>query len=494
MENHIFKLDRDVIWNVFLINADMECIAEHKVPAVHTLRHTSQVCSAWRDLTLSSPSLWARVINFDFLRGEGWRKEVLNRTGRSPLSVRGDTDQEVIIPLLAENWSRIRYLNLAFLRSAPEKFRQDTDLWHLLARPATVLESFQLSLHVLKPEYWEPDQIVSPPDFTIFDNHAPLLKHFSTSGINPNIGADWSLQLRHLALSIPIPVHELLEALSHLRLLETFVSHAIIRGDAERSRTLPKISLPQLKNIRIYSTMDITPNMIFLAQIEPVQGRVLTFDTDTKPNSPDGYISDLRPISVTSKVLSMYSNQAGLGASTQLTLQLYEFVFGLSGFLPARRQFRFSLGFHPRFRGDDTLSQLLSALYSPIFHHTRTLKLYVGEGCGLSPIDPNFINCIASFPSLDILYTDSTTLDFLLRLPEDVLKSAFPVMREIQMRSLLMYEIAPVRTFIHSRSVLGVPISILTVNGTEWWNSENSESLEECFAARLGIGVPAGTR
>ncbi|KDR73291.1 hypothetical protein GALMADRAFT_728899 [Galerina marginata CBS 339.88] len=243
METQIFKLDRDVVLDIFLINADMECATEDRFPAVHTLRHTSQVCSAWRDLILSSPSLWARVIDFNFLHDGRWRKEVLNRTGGYSLSVRGGTaDQEVVIPFLAENWLRIRCLTLSFVSSSSENFKKDTGLWNLLARPANVLESFQLSLRTTELDYWAAQPIFSPPDFTLFDNQAPLLKSFSAWGINSDIGADWALHLRHLEVSHPTPIHGLLEAFSHLPLLESLLvkergCHAIVRRDVERSLT-----------------------------------------------------------------------------------------------------------------------------------------------------------------------------------------------------------------------------------------------------------------
>ncbi|KDR73300.1 hypothetical protein GALMADRAFT_251907 [Galerina marginata CBS 339.88] len=487
MEKQSFKLDSDIAWNVFSINADMECETEDDFPAIHTLRHTSQVCSSWRDLIVSSPSLWARVINGDSLRAERWRKEVLNRTGCCSLSVRGETDQEGVISLLVENWPRIRHLTLNFVRSTPKKFKQDMDLWTLLVRPANVLESFQLSLRITVSDYWEPNGIFSPPDFTIFDNHAPLLKHFSAMGINSDIRADWALQLRHLALSTPIPVHELIEALSHLPFLETLedrFSHAVVRGDPERSRCLPKIALPRLKNILISTKVDITPYMDFLAQVEPVYDRVLAFNSEPCQSR---YIPDLQGIAAVSEILCIYSNQADLGASTKVTLRLFRSEFTIKALLPARREFRFSQECRSDFPADDTVNQLLSAFHPPTFHDVRILDLHVAAECGISLMDPNFINFIMSFPSLDILDTSPMTLDFLLGLPEGILKAVFPVMQEIQIYSPMDNEIASVRAFILSRSALGVPISILNVRKLGWRDLKNLGPLEECVGLTVTV-------
>ncbi|KDR77727.1 hypothetical protein GALMADRAFT_411780 [Galerina marginata CBS 339.88] len=84
------QLNRDLLWQIFSLNAEIGPLEPepHDIPAIHTLRHTSQVCSAWRDLALDCRSLWARVIDFNCLRHEEWRDEVLRRTATSPLSVR----------------------------------------------------------------------------------------------------------------------------------------------------------------------------------------------------------------------------------------------------------------------------------------------------------------------------------------------------------------------------------------------------------------------
>ena len=152
------QLSQELLWYIFSVNAEMEPLEResHNIPAINTLRHTSQVCSAWRDLALDAQSLWGRVIDFNCLRHEEWRDEVMRRTGTSPLFVQcgrehwglpGCPDfEDNVISILSENWTRLRSLKMKFLRSQATDYENDRAIWSLLERPATALEVFELSL------------------------------------------------------------------------------------------------------------------------------------------------------------------------------------------------------------------------------------------------------------------------------------------------------------------------------------------------------------
>ncbi|KDR73295.1 hypothetical protein GALMADRAFT_251903 [Galerina marginata CBS 339.88] len=144
---------------------------------------------------------------------------------------------------------------------------------------------------------------------------------------------------------------------------------------------------------------------------------------------------------------------------------------------------------------DDTFNKIFSALHPPIFHHVQMLNLCVHRKNCVPPTDPNFINFIASFPSLEILETDPTTLDYLLGLPKDVLKSAFPVLQEIKIDLVEdPEEVVPIRDFILSRMALGVPISIVAITRSNWMTSESLGSLGEHVVVTMLITSVEGRR
>ena len=96
----IAKLDRDVLWQIFALNAVIEELPEGvytyndllRRSPLTTARHTSQVCASWGQLIIGSPSLWGSILDLEFLnqKSDTWRKEVLLRTGNSELSISGD--------------------------------------------------------------------------------------------------------------------------------------------------------------------------------------------------------------------------------------------------------------------------------------------------------------------------------------------------------------------------------------------------------------------
>jgi hypothetical protein len=88
-EPSISKLGRDLLWKVFLINSDTNSrlsvestiqfneatgkrLSRDEIFFIYSpltiARRSSQVCRLWRDIILSSPSLWGRIIDFDYLK------------------------------------------------------------------------------------------------------------------------------------------------------------------------------------------------------------------------------------------------------------------------------------------------------------------------------------------------------------------------------------------------------------------------------------------
>ena len=75
----IQRLDFDILWHIFDMNAD---IFEDDT-ALKTTLATSRVCRDWRNFMLSLTTIWAHVIDLDHLLWnsvEGSR-EIIRRTG-----------------------------------------------------------------------------------------------------------------------------------------------------------------------------------------------------------------------------------------------------------------------------------------------------------------------------------------------------------------------------------------------------------------------------
>ena len=82
----IQRLNFDILWRIFDINADM--FEDHR--ALRTTLATSRVCHSWRFLLLSSSSIWAHLIDLDHWI---WRRvkgshEMIRRTGTAFLWVK----------------------------------------------------------------------------------------------------------------------------------------------------------------------------------------------------------------------------------------------------------------------------------------------------------------------------------------------------------------------------------------------------------------------
>ncbi|KAF4618535.1 hypothetical protein D9613_009707 [Agrocybe pediades] len=135
--SYISALSDDLLWRLFTLftigNFDNEwiwdCGVRWKNPMQQepedkpliTLRHVSQVCSRWREIVLSSSSLWANALDFQYLRQQEnmWREEVIRRTGAALLSVIAlrpllgqPPDSDFLWDFLAQNRDRIRRLHV----------------------------------------------------------------------------------------------------------------------------------------------------------------------------------------------------------------------------------------------------------------------------------------------------------------------------------------------------------------------------------------------
>ncbi|KAF8967561.1 hypothetical protein BDZ97DRAFT_1803991 [Flammula alnicola] len=461
----ISNLDADLLWNI-------EDEEDFDFPALHTLRRASQVCVAWRNLIIASPSLWGRVINFNFLRQQDWRNEVMRRTAGSWLFVRGsragvDGIVDVIICLLAENWSRVRCLTLDLFHIG-SLFNHDSCFWRLLKRPADVLVSFQLTFHSFY-ENTPNTESLSPPDFMIFDNIAPALRSFCAPNIKFDIRAPWTQHIRRLGLSNLLPISQLLEALKHMPLLEVLEdqhSSALTYEDA--TVPLPHVTLPGLKEIIFRTEFDIHPYMTFLAHLTPAQGVCLSFSAT--PFTEQYIPHNQAELATAGRILSTYSRSFGLSASDTIHLVLLGYQFKLTASLPTGRSFSFNLDCtsahvdweHP----EDMLEGLIEEMTFPSFPSARTIySIY-----HLRPI----------------LATTAETLRFLLDLPNEILKIALPLVKGILVDCpRTVADVLAIQAFLASRIEVGRAVSFLALEMRNVYGSVNMRFLE----ANTGLEV-----
>ncbi|KDR83254.1 hypothetical protein GALMADRAFT_263599 [Galerina marginata CBS 339.88] len=201
-------LASDLLWEIFLLNANMDDDSYYKINsnttaaenyeraeirsrAMVTTTYTSQVCRRWRTLLLTSSSLWGRVVDLEllFLGKENWRVEVLRRTGISLLYVKGRFKQSVklyvhqnaVIALLDREWPRIQKFHVTLGLSNDHGPLGTHPFWGVIQRPAEHLESFTLTLKV--NQMLQPLDDTETPPIRLFLDHAPSLREFSCTDL-----------------------------------------------------------------------------------------------------------------------------------------------------------------------------------------------------------------------------------------------------------------------------------------------------------------------
>ena len=140
----IQRLNFDVLWRIFNINADV--FDDDR--ALKTTLATSRVCHDWRSLMLSSSSIWAHVIDLDhrlWERHDG-NREMIRRCG-SALMWMKYTEFSIYLRfakpalrVIDTNWERIERLEVGVSAIL-------VDHWTSLYRPALHLKSFAIRLN-----------------------------------------------------------------------------------------------------------------------------------------------------------------------------------------------------------------------------------------------------------------------------------------------------------------------------------------------------------
>ncbi len=236
---------------------------------IHT-RTASQVCQNWRSLLLAMPSLWGKLLDFDFLAqstGDGyWGEELVKRTGNESIlwikRQNPQTNREPIEPLalhlaktVEDNFHRRLQISVVNLELAEYVYHHVS--WSKIGSlPAPQLQCFDLSvtskqLDGSRSTYQ--GHFSSPATFA---DNAPCLRKFRAAEFAFNLQASWLRGLRDLCISHYPPLSVTLDALATIECLEYLRLSAISfteDDEADDDEDLRTVHLSKLKELHLGS-------------------------------------------------------------------------------------------------------------------------------------------------------------------------------------------------------------------------------------------------
>jgi len=174
-------LPNELLCQIFMLNASDINQEEYKVTRRLAITQiSSQVCREWRQIILSSPIMWGRLVLFDGTQRKEWIEEVLRRSGNTPLWIYCSLGPErtrnalsrtvassFFFETLANNWERVEvvsYESNYYSVTDPEETARD---WAFLHRPAPLLRVFSAWV------YHIPYQLICCPNLP---RHVPVKK------------------------------------------------------------------------------------------------------------------------------------------------------------------------------------------------------------------------------------------------------------------------------------------------------------------------------
>ena len=447
----VFKLDRDLLWLIFARSAQMEVDLDSEeifsaeifplsASPLVVLRYSSHVCSAWREIILSSPSLWGQIIDLGGLtqRSNDWRRAVLERSQQSLLSIQGiiyagprhALHRSFFLGLIADEWERIRHLQVTICVQES----MDCNAWNSLWRPSLTLEKFALAVVTPKGARIH---IPNKPDQTFFSNVAPRLRTFDLrTYVSINLKAPWVSQLRRLGISSACTLDELFSALSEMEFLEELSVENVREPKEDVFFPSFHIKLPLLKQLAIHQSISICLDI--LDSIVPAEGcriRIKSFNSNLH-----NFLSLRKPLC---GVLNRYTKEY-LNANSPSTLslvldnqsaclQIYDkcLSLGTSKSIPDPTSPQFSISVH------SIMSSFRPCMFAAF---ARILK-----GCSMQDFikfklrifgrpfeeyDPDFIHIILSLFSVIELEATTEALALLYGMQRDA--PIFPVLKTLK--------------------------------------------------------------
>ncbi|KAF4611763.1 hypothetical protein D9613_003597 [Agrocybe pediades] len=288
-------LPADILWKII----DIISRGRSPDPGHHTItyiRHISQVCRLWREVTLQSTSVWGNMIDINFLSraSEEWKSEIMRRTGRAGLSISGslvpsregtpDTASPtlteipnpatpILVDLLEHDWERVVALRLVFQTFEEGPLRDVLKIFW--TKPALILEEFSIAFMF---DSAEPVSI--PPGAVIFLDNAPHLRSFCWQGLHSDLRAGWVKQLSQLYLPQVCSVQRALDIIRECPRLQKLTYDSHILHSAEL--VLEKVNLPELCSLNLKA--DFTACSALLTYITPNPACLLkwTYEKSTR--------------------------------------------------------------------------------------------------------------------------------------------------------------------------------------------------------------------
>lgn len=268
------SLNADLLWKVLMKHVeDKELTVSSRLTCIKRCTH---VCSAWRQLILGWPSIWAKLLIMNHNQNKYWTEEILKRSRFSPLhlsaeflggplySDREDSVRELFYTTVEENWERMEVFSLTIIGEL-SVMHMSRKLWSTFQRPAPLLQEF----HIQVRPYHQPGQEFPPEEdfdtsiIPLFSNRAPFLQQFKSAlrRVSFNYPPSWCRTLCTLSMfnSNGMSLFKIMEILQHTPLLESFHTDSLAFGedDFERRHTANfcSLNLPSLSSISLHMTL-----------------------------------------------------------------------------------------------------------------------------------------------------------------------------------------------------------------------------------------------
>lgn len=502
----IFMLNEDILWRIFSINADEDELEEggygfnpnfsnghtittaaswvngvggvggkstRAIGALNVIRYISQACRSWRKILLDSPSIWASIINVNYLlqKEDCWREEVLKRTGRAPMSVRGTVDgrygpaRELFASLLRENWDRIRKLNVRIRNRDAINGRT----WEIFQRPAQSLESFVVTFYLAVGQLSFGNG-KEEGELMLFSDRAASLKEFNCTQVRFSLRASWLGHLRSVTLSAPFTMEDILDGLPNMPLLESLDLRQDIVSLHDDVMTLssPPIRLEFLSKIVILNKRRLC--LGFLDHIIPAPGCTLDVRTTDRVQGDQFPVPNDPERSLLQRVLSRYTaNYFNFQPQvSSLTIKGIKNVFAIYV------QYRENDLSHFRFRFEiyDNFHRMPHATYNFLrvfsackFDNIINLVLLNDPTSELLHDDPNLAQFLSAFSAVESLQASTHALEFCLKARMNPV--LFPSLRILKVRTALQVtELSKtICEFYNRRQEEGFPLKRLDMSG-----------------------------
>ncbi|KAF4615435.1 hypothetical protein D9613_003549 [Agrocybe pediades] len=278
----------DILYKIFEI-----LIEENTDLRLLILRHGSQVCTPWRGLLLSSPSLWGKSLNFDVLMGTpAWRDEVIRRSGESFAYITRlgsgrphfDREEELFLgSFIKNNWKRTKSLRIVLpvesvitkifdisLLQSPHLHLEDLEVReHYLCLRDDDSSTLTLFTPVVERATWKAD----------FGGHAPRLRQYLTEQtFQFPYQSSWLPQLRELQVTVTAClIPNLLDELRNMTSLEhlELTLLEVLTADPDARTRMSNMVLPRLKYLEVNATGHTPESIDFVNYIKPAPGCIM---------------------------------------------------------------------------------------------------------------------------------------------------------------------------------------------------------------------------